>query len=90
VRDADGTGAIVKNNVVTDPGPAWQIKGTGDFYDDGNTDILLQNQDGSVAIWDMSAGGVVRSGVVAENPGPSWQVKGTGDFFGNGDSDILF
>ena len=28
------------------PGPSWQVKGTGDFNGDGKSDILWQNNDG--------------------------------------------
>ena len=50
--------------------------------------ILWQNADGSVAIWEMS-GTTLAGGAVVANPGPSWQTIGTGDFNGDGHSDIL-
>jgi hypothetical protein len=77
---------LVPNN----PGPSWHIKGTGDFFGDGRTDILWQNDNGSVAIWDISGLNVVGGGLVPNNPGPSWHIKGTGDFFGDGRTDILW
>jgi hypothetical protein len=52
------------------------------------TDIVLQNDDGSVALWDMVGSTILASGIVA-NPGPSWHVKGTGDYFGHGDTGIV-
>jgi FG-GAP-like repeat len=60
----------------------------------GNTpgtasDILFQNTDGQVAIWDMSGLNVVGGGTVGLDPGPQWQAIGTGGF-GGGDPDILF
>ena len=53
------------------------------FFGDGSTAIVLQNNDGSVALWDMNGTAVVGGGLVA-NPGPTWHVKGTGVFFGGG------
>lgn len=76
------------------PGPTWQIVGTGDFNGDHQSDIVLQNQDGSVAIWDMNGttvagAGLVMTGTAVANPGPDWRVAGTGDFYGDGKTDIL-
>jgi serralysin len=73
---------------VADPGPAWQVEGTGDFNQDGKSDIVLQSTDGSVAIWDMNGDKMGPSAVVA-NPGPAWHVVGTGDLYGDGKSDIV-
>ena len=84
--DMNGT-SIVGGGLVANPGPGWEIKGTGVFSDDGSTDIVFQNTDGAVALWDMSGINVVGGGLVP-NPGPGWQIKGTGDFFG-GNSAIL-
>ena len=38
--------------------------GTGDFFGDGNAAILWQNDDGSVALWDMNGTNVVGGGLV--------------------------
>ena len=39
---------------VANPGPSWHAVGTGDFNGDGRSDILWQNADGEVAIWEMN------------------------------------
>jgi hypothetical protein len=75
--------------LATNPGPSWQVIGTGDFYGNGYSDILWQNTDGQAAIWEMNGTSVIGGGLVGANPGPSWQVIGTGDFNGDGKSDIL-
>jgi hypothetical protein len=76
--------------VGANPGPSWQEVGTGDFNGDGHSDILWQNTNGQVAIWEMNGTNVIGMAVVGANPGPSWQEVGTGNFNGDGHSDILF
>jgi WD40 repeat protein len=73
---------------VGNPGPSWHIKGTGDFYGDGRTDILWQNDDGTVAIWNLNGTQFVGGGLVAD-PGPAWHVKATGDFNNDAHTDIV-
>jgi hypothetical protein len=45
----------------------------GDFFGDGHTDLVMQNTDGSVVLWDMSGSHIINAGVVG-NPGASWNV----------------
>jgi hypothetical protein len=59
--------------VASDPGPTWHIKATGDFNFDGHTDIAFQNDNGTVAIWDMNGTNIIGGGVVT-NPGTAWGV----------------
>ena len=73
------------------PGPSWQVKGSGDFNGDGKSDILWQNSNGTAAIWLMDGTNAMSVGAAGPfNPGPSWQIKGSGDFDGDGKSDILW
>ena len=76
--------------VAPNPGPSWKVIGTGDFNDDGHSDILWQNANGQAAIWEMNGTNVIAGGMVRPNPGPSWKAIGTGDFNGDGHSDILW
>jgi serralysin len=62
---------------VADPGPSWHVIGTGDFNGDGKSDILLQNTDGQVSIWEMNGTNMIAHAPVAD-PGPSWHAIGTG------------
>ena len=65
--------------------------GTGDFNDDGHSDILWQNPNsGQASIWEMNGNTLIGGGPVSPNPGPAWQAIGTGDFNKQGFSDILF
>ena len=72
-------------------GTAWKAIGTGDFNDDGHSDILFQNTtSGEVSIWEMNGNNVTGGRTVITDPGSSWRAVGTGDFNGDGHSDILF
>ena len=71
--------------VSANPGPTWQAIGTGDFNQDGFSDILFQNTNtGQVSVWEMNENTMIGGGPVA-NPGTSWHAIGTGA----GGSDIL-
>ena len=83
MNGANGT-TVADSAVVASPGPNWKVVGTGDFNGDGHSDILLQNTNGTVAIWEMNGVSATSSAVVA-NPGPNWHAIGTG----GGGSDIL-
>jgi hypothetical protein len=55
------------------PGPSWEIKGTGDFNGDSKADILWQGQDGTPAIWLMDGSDVLSvSAAGSFNPGATW------------------
>ncbi len=89
-----GAGLVTNLGVVANPGPTWHAVGTGDFYGNGNTDILLQNDNGEVAIWEMNGDQISQASVVTDlgataNPGPTWHVVGTGDFNNDGKTDIV-
>jgi FG-GAP-like repeat/Tryptophan-rich Synechocystis species C-terminal domain len=88
----NGTTLIGGGPVSPNPGPAWKAVGTGDFFGNGDSDILWQNTStGQVSIWEMSDNTtLIGGGPVSPNPGPAWQAIGSGDFNGDGRSDILF
>ena len=68
--DAAGTTPIAAPVIGTNPGPAWHVKGTGDFNGDGHADILWQNDNGSVAIWLMNAAGTTPIAAPWSGPTP--------------------
>jgi FG-GAP-like repeat len=88
----NGANAVTVSGVGSfNPGPSWQVKGSGDFNGDGKYDILWQGSDGTPAIWLMDGSNVLSNSAAGSfNPGPSWQIKGSGDFNGDGKSDILW
>jgi hypothetical protein len=92
-------------------GPTWHIVGAADFDNTGHSisllggsnpsfasDLLWQNDNGDLAIWQStgnngSAGGPFpgnENQANLGNPGAGWHVAGTNDFDGNGAEDILF
>ena len=66
-----GDATVADSAVVANPGANWKAVGTGDFNDDGHSDILLQNTNGAVAIWEMNGanGTTVADSAVVANPG---------------------
>jgi hypothetical protein len=71
------------------PGTSWKAIGTGNFTNTApaaaDSDILLQNTGGDVAIWDMSGSAIIGSGLATlggatASPGPNWHAIGSGDF----------
>ena len=75
----------VPNTSVT---TTFTLRDTSSAVSHGKSDILLQNNNGNVAVWNMNGDQISQSGVIA-NPGPAWHVVGTGDFYGDGNSDIV-
>ena len=58
---------------IGNPGPDWHILGTGDYNNDGKSDILWQNSSGAVAIWEMNGTTPIATATIT-NPGPTWHV----------------
>jgi hypothetical protein len=65
--------------VGKDPSHVWSIQGVGDFDHDGHSDILWRGTDGTVRIWFMNAGAIVRQRFIS-NPGSIWAIQGVGRF----------
>ena len=70
----NGTSLISGQNVGFNPGPAWQIHGTGDYNGDGKADIEWQNTDGTPAVWLMNGTSLISGANVGFNPGAAWHV----------------
>jgi hypothetical protein len=86
----DGTAPIGAALIGSNPGPEWDVEGSGDFNRDGYSDILWQNDDGRAAVWLLDNTTRIGGAVVGSNPGPQWHIMGSGDFNGDAKSDILW
>jgi hypothetical protein len=71
VWELNGTSAI-GSAIVGNPGPAWDVTGTGDCNSDG---FRFQNSSGEAAIWEMNGTNVIATASLGK-PGPSWHVTG--------------
>ena len=60
-----------------------------DFYGDGRSGVIWQNDSGLAVIWEMNGTALLGGGAFA-NPGSGWVIKGTGDFNGDGRADIVW
>jgi len=83
-------GSMVALPTVT---PDWHFKAAADFGSiagsSGNADILWQNDNGALALWQME-GTTVAAINALPNPGPTWHVVGDNDFSIDHADDILF
>ena len=59
-----------------------------DFNDDGNSDVLWQNADGTPQIWLMNGLNIAASTTLAD-PGSSWQIAAAADFNQDDKADII-
>ena len=56
--------------------PSWHVLGTGDYNGDGKSDIIFQNTNGSVAIWEMN-GTTPTAETLVQTLDPSWHIQAT-------------
>jgi hypothetical protein len=69
-------GQIIAAPGPGNPGTDWHAVGVGDYNGDGKSDILFQNTNGSLAIWEMNGGQILASPGIG-NPGPTWHSQPT-------------
>jgi hypothetical protein len=63
--------SVVSMATLPAPPPSWRLVGTSDLYGTGMADILWQNSDGTVSVWQMNGTSIV-SAVDVGNPGAFW------------------
>jgi FG-GAP repeat len=86
---------LVQNPFLNPKKPAdsgWRVVGTAALSSAGNTDLIFQHSDGTLAAWHMDGTNLVR-GVVLNpaTPGDAgWRVATTLDLNGDGKTDLLF
>jgi len=73
---------------------SWHVKGMAEINGDAQADIVFQNDNGAVVIWEMGgvAGTTITSAnLVNLNPGPAWHIVGMRDMDGDvRNAEILF
>jgi hypothetical protein len=84
---------------LPNPGPGWHVVGMGNTTENGfnqnfpGQDLVLQNDNGAIAIWQLQVVGnqVVRvdTGFNLNNPGASWHVVGVRDMNADSRADLL-
>jgi hypothetical protein len=88
VSGPDGTDTLTTIEKLTF-NDATVFRPAPDFNGDFRGDTLLQNNDGSVAIWTMDGFSLTGAAVLSGNPGPAWHVKDAADINGDGKADVL-
>jgi hypothetical protein len=79
----------INDNVIGVMQSGDHYAGSGDFDDDGDSDLLWRNDDGTVMLTTL-ADGLNESSYDLAVVSTTWQIRGTGDFDGDGDADILW
>jgi len=69
---------------------SWHVKGMADLNGDQHADILFQNDNGAVVVWEMNGTTITAANLADQNPGPSWHIVGLRDMDQDGHADILF
>ena len=89
-----GTTPVNQNNLGQNPGPTWHVEAAKDFDGNGVADILFQNDNGALALWELqnTAAGpqILNQFNIGQNPGPTWHAVAAGNFNGDGRAGILF
>jgi hypothetical protein len=71
-------------------GPNVKAVATGDFNNDGKSDILFQDSDGALSVWYMNGNRQSSSAVIPQDPGQVWKAVGTAHLSGAGALSIIF
>jgi hypothetical protein len=85
---------------LPNPGPGWDVVGMGNIteagfiFQDPGQDIVLQHDNGLIAIWQLAVNAQnqverVGAGFNLGNPGPGWHVVGVRDMDGDSRADLI-
>ena len=72
---------------------SWHVKGMQDINGDRRADVVFQNDNGAVVVWEMGGTGgttITSVNLVNINPGSAWHVVGLRDMNNDQKIDILF
>lgn len=92
--NADGTKKS-ELDLVHSAGTKWRLSSTGDMNNDGNIDLLWQEENGATVYcyYMDGSGGVIKgtSASLASGVAPGWRfVSASGDYNGDGNVDLLW
>jgi hypothetical protein len=82
-------GTRIDAQTIGHVGREWHVVGLGDFNGDGRSDILWQNDNGSLLTFHMNGAHIDSAQAPLSLPA-DWHIYGIGDFGGDGKSDILW
>ncbi len=90
----DDTGAFssFEAAAIVDTAAGWILHQTGDFNNDGRTDLLLYNTNDGQA-WFLEMNGSVidaTTSLFTLDPATGWTLETNGDFDGNNNTDLLY
>lgn len=87
---ADGGGLTSQTTFVINVSDA-AVQNMADFNGDGKPDLLLQRNDGTIAIWYLNGAQVTGGSLFTPgNVGLDWLLVSAGDFNADGSPDLLF
>ena len=87
--DTTGPTATTLNTPTALAATGLTALGTGDFNNDGKSDLLFQNSSGQAVIWFMNGDSHAGTKTVSK-PGAGFTVSGAQDVDNNGYSDLIW
>jgi len=69
---------------------AWNVRGTGDFNQDGYADIVWRHNDGRNSVWLMHGNAIISTANLPALYDATWTLADVGDLDGNGTADLLW
>jgi hypothetical protein len=93
--ELDGTviksGPTGKSSQLQNFGLNFQVRGVGDFNNDGRKDVLWRDQTGNVSrIWSFGADGKPVESTLLAATDNRWQIDGVADMNGDGTTDVIW
>ncbi len=70
--------------------PGWNLTAAGMLNNNGDTDLIFQDETGLVATWMMNSNFSINSIYILLNSTNKWQLKTVGDLNGDGITDLFY
>jgi hypothetical protein len=85
----DGAKIGSVSTVMTDVPDSWHFEQAADFTGDGKADLLLQTDDGIMALLAMDGANVASATVIMTDVSQSWHIEQAADLNADGSADLL-